>query len=32
MGLNPSERRFRLTAALVMEAAVLLMLAAEHRK
>lgn len=32
MGMNPAERRFRLSAAFAMEAAVLLMLAAEHRK
>lgn len=32
MGLTPAERRFRLSAALVMEAAALLLLVAEHRK
>jgi hypothetical protein len=32
MGLNPAERRFRLTAALAMEAAALLLLAAEYCK
>ena len=32
MGLNPAERRFRLTAAMAMEAAALLLLAAEYRK
>jgi hypothetical protein len=30
MGLNPAERRFRLTAALAMEAAALMLLAAEY--
>lgn len=32
LGLNPAERRFRLGAALAMEAAVLLLLGAELRK
>ena len=32
LGLTPAERRFRLVAALVMEAAVLLLLGAELRK
>ena len=32
MGLNPAERRFRLTAALSMEAAALMLLAAEYCK
>ncbi|KAL4420506.1 hypothetical protein ABPG75_010162 [Micractinium tetrahymenae] len=32
MGITPAERHFRLTAAIVMEAAVLLMLAAEYSK
>lgn len=32
LGMNPSERRFRLTAAVVMEAAVLVLLATEYRK
>ncbi|EFN52666.1 hypothetical protein CHLNCDRAFT_58798 [Chlorella variabilis] len=32
LGLDPSERRFRLTAALVMEAALLLLLGSEYRK
>ncbi len=32
MGLNPSERRARLGMAVVMEAAVLLALAADYRK
>lgn len=32
LGMNPAERKFRLGAAVAMEAAVLLLLAAEHRK
>jgi hypothetical protein len=31
-GHNPSERRFRLAAACIMEAAVLLLLAVDYRK